>query len=77
MPLEEQSCELAEIERLDGRLLLPIALSPSLLLHFLGVGIDVTALGKITGQMLNVVGGPISETGMVTVILLVGASHFN
>jgi hypothetical protein len=55
----------------------PIALAPAILLSLLGIGIDVAGLGKIAREMLHWTGGAISETGVVTVIGLVGACHLD
>lgn len=35
----------------------------------------MTRLGEITREVLGVFGSAVSEAGMVTVVLLVGASH--
>lgn len=54
---------------------LPITFASTLLLHFLWVGVDVTRLGEVAREVLGLFGSAISETSMITVILLVGASH--
>jgi hypothetical protein len=54
---------------------IPVASSSALLLHFLWVGVDMARLGKVTREMLFGGGSPIGKTSVVTVVLLVGASH--
>ena len=54
----------------------PVALATALLLDLLGVGIDVAGLGKVTREVLLRLGGAVGEAGVVTIVLLVGASHW-
>jgi hypothetical protein len=54
---------------------IPVTLASALLLDLLRVLIDMTGLCKEARQMLFWESCPISETGMVTVIELVRASH--
>lgn len=50
---------------------LPVALASTLLLHFLGIGVDMAALGEVAREVLNVIGGAVGEAGMVTVVVFV------
>lgn len=54
---------------------LPIAFASAFFLHLVRIGVDVAILGEETRKVLGVVGSTVSETSMVTVVLLVGASH--
>ncbi len=58
------------------RLSVPVAFASAILLCFLGVSIDEARFGEVAGQMLLGSGGAISETSVVTIILLVGAGHW-
>lgn len=58
-----------------GRQNSPIALARAALLGFVGVHIDVARLGEVAGKMLVRVSGPVGETSVVAVSVLVGASH--
>jgi len=53
----------------------PVASSSTFLLDLFGVGIDVTVLGEVAGKVLFSGSGAIGKANVVTVILLVGASH--
>lgn len=53
----------------------PIALATAVLLHLLGVHVGMAMLGKEARQMLRGGSSAFSETLMVPVIGLVGASH--
>lgn len=35
----------------------------------------MTVFGEVTGKMLDLIGGAVRQAGVVTVVLLVGASH--
>ena len=61
---------------LSKGLSLPIALASAFFLHFLWVGIDVPVLGEVTREVLDVIGCAICQTCVVTIVLLVGASHW-
>jgi hypothetical protein len=54
---------------------LPVTLSSTIFLRFLGISIDEARLGEVAGEMLLWSGSTISETSVVTVILLMGAGH--
>ena len=54
---------------------LPVAFTTTIFLGLLRVSIDEAMLGEVTGKMLFWSSGAVSETGMITVILLVRASH--
>ena len=54
---------------------LPITLASTLLLHFLRIGINVSILAEVAGQVLNFFSGAVGEASVVTVVLLVRASH--
>ena len=54
---------------------LPVAFSTTVLLGLLGISIGETMLGEVTGEMFFPSSGAVSETSVVTVILLVRASH--
>lgn len=54
---------------------LPIALASTFFLHLLGVGIDMAVLAEVAREVLDVFGGTIGKASVVTVILLVRASH--
>ncbi len=56
---------------------LPIAFTSTFFLHFLGVGIDMTVLAEVARKMLDIFGSTVGETGVVTIILLVGAGHWH
>jgi hypothetical protein len=57
------------------KLFLPVTLSSTIFLRFLGISIDRARLGEVAGEMLLGSGGTISKTSVVTVILLMGAGH--
>ena len=59
----------------DSGVTLPIAFASTFLLHLLRVGVDMARLGKVAREMLRILSSAVSEAGMVTVVLLVGASH--
>ena len=54
---------------------IPIAPATPVLLDLLGVGVRVAALGKEAREVLRGSGGAVSETLVITVVGLVGASH--
>jgi hypothetical protein len=54
----------------------PVAFASTVLLGLLGISIDEARLGEVAGEMLLGSGGSISETSVVTVILLMGAGHY-
>jgi hypothetical protein len=54
---------------------LPVTTSTTILLDFLGIDVCMAALGEESRQMLRRRGGAVSETLVVTVVGLVGASH--
>lgn len=53
----------------------PIALSSTVLLDFGRVCVGVTGFGEVAGKMLLFVSGTVGQTGVVTVVELVRASH--
>ena len=57
------------------RWILPITFTSTFLLHLLWVGVNVTRLGEVARKVLGFIGSAIRQASMVTVILLVGASH--
>lgn len=54
---------------------IPVAFSTTVLLGLVGVFVDMTRLGKISRKVLLRQGGPIGKAGVVTVSVLMGASH--
>jgi hypothetical protein len=54
----------------------PVAFASTVLLSLLGISIDEAMFGEIAGEMLLGSGSTISETSVVTVILLMGAGHW-
>jgi hypothetical protein len=54
---------------------IPVSLSTTILLGLLWISIDETILGKVTRQMLFWSGSTVSKAGVVTIVLLMGASH--
>ena len=54
---------------------LPIAFTTPFLLDLLRVGVDVTAFGEVAWEMLLRLGGTIGEAVVVTIVLLMRASH--
>lgn len=54
---------------------LPIALAAALLLHTLGVSVDVARLGEVTRETFFSSGGTISDSTVVTIVGLVATSH--
>jgi len=54
----------------------PVAFASTVLLGLLGISIDEARLGEVAGEMLLGSGASISETSVVTIILLMGAGHY-
>ena len=54
----------------------PVALAAAVLLDLLGIDVDVAVLGEELGQMLDGQGGALGNALVVTVVGLVGASHY-
>jgi hypothetical protein len=55
----------------------PVAFATTVLLGLLRVGINVARFGKVARKMLLWMGSSVGEAGVVTVVVLVGASHGN
>ncbi len=53
----------------------PVSLAGAVLLGLLGVGIDGTMLGEVLGDVFLRSGGAVSQSGVGSVVELVGASH--
>ena len=53
----------------------PVAFTTALFLDLLGVSVDVAVLCEIARKVLDVVGSAVSETGVVTIVLFMGAGH--
>jgi hypothetical protein len=56
---------------------IPVAFTTAVLLCLLWVSIHRSGLGEVPRKMLLRRGSTISETSMVTIVILVGASHYN
>jgi hypothetical protein len=54
---------------------LPVAFSSAVLLSLGRILVSMAGLGEVAREMLVGVGGAVSQGGMVTVSVLVGASH--
>ena len=54
---------------------LPISFPSAFLLHLLRVHIDMARLRKVAWEMLSGSSSSVGESDVITVILLVGASH--
>jgi hypothetical protein len=54
----------------------PVAFTTALFLHFLRVSVDMARFGEVAREMLFRSGGPIGKASVVTVVELVGASHW-
>ena len=55
---------------------LPVAFATSFLLDLLGISVDVSVLGEIAREMLDLIGSAVSKASVVTIVLLMGASHW-
>jgi hypothetical protein len=54
---------------------IPVTLATTLLLDASGISIRVTRLGKVAREVVFRESGAVSETSVVAVVALVGASH--
>jgi hypothetical protein len=54
---------------------LPIALTTSLLLDTLWIGVGVTVLGEVAREMIFRKSGAVSKTTVIAVVSFVGAGH--
>jgi hypothetical protein len=54
---------------------LPVAFATAILLGLLGISINEAVLGKVSWKVLLWGGSAVSKASVVTVVLLVGASH--
>jgi hypothetical protein len=54
---------------------IPVTLTTTLLLDASGISIRVTRLGEVARKVVFREGGAVSETSVVAVVALVGASH--
>lgn len=55
---------------------IPVALTSTLLLHALGVSINVAMFGEVTRETILRDGRTISESTVVTIVAFVGTSHW-
>lgn len=53
----------------------PITFPTAILLGLVGISVGVTGFGKVAGKVFVLISGAVSEAGMITVIMLMGASH--
>jgi len=53
----------------------PVALAATLLLHTLGVGVDIARFGEVARETFFSSSGTISDGTVVAVVSLVAASH--
>lgn len=64
-------------EDVKGATCLPVALARAVLFDLLGVGVEGAVLGEVARQMLLVGSSTVGQAGVVAVVELVRASHWN